>query len=364
MVDAAAQTIDKINVVTQIFDANPLFMLWVILLGFLGGTISGFIGSGGAFLMTPGMMNLGVPGVMAVSANITHKFGKAMMGSKKHGEMGNVDRKLGIFLLATAAVGISGAVWVNKYFFEKWGKEGSDLYVSIFFVIVLSIIGTSLLKDALRSKKEPGTGPSDKLLKLSRKFQFKPLIHFNVAKVDVSLSVLLVVGLATGYMAGTIGVGGFIGVPAMIYVFGVPTVVAAGTELFLAMFMGAWGAFNYGLQGYVDLRLTLLLYAGSLTGIYFGAVGTKIVKELYIRMVTAVLILLCVVSRALAVPGYLNKLNLVTTGKNAASILEIGSKIFLFGSGIVATFLVLYWTFSAKAKEKKGGDLGFSHSSE
>jgi uncharacterized membrane protein YfcA len=361
MVDAAAQAIDKVNVVTQIFHANPWTMLGTILLGFLGGTISGFIGSGGAFLMTPGMMNLGIPGVMAVSANITHKFGKAMMGSKKHGELGNVDRKLGIYLLATAAVGINGAVFVNSYCFEKLGKAGSGLYVSAFFVIVLSIVGLSLFKDAMRSKREPGAGPSDKLLKMSKKFQIKPLIQFKVAKVEVSLVVLLVVGLATGYMAGTIGVGGFIGVPAMIYVFGVPTVVAAGTELFLAMFMGAWGAFNYGLQGYVDLRLVLLLYAGSLLGIYFGAVGTKLVKELYIRMVTAVLILLCVVSRALAIPGYCKNLDLIDISSENIAMLEIGSKIFLFGSGIVSTFLVLFWTFSAKAKEKKSDELGFSH---
>ncbi len=361
MQEVAAEAIDKINVVTQIFDANPWSMLGVILLGFMGGTLSGFIGSGGAFLMTPGMMNLGVPGVMAVGANITHKFGKAMMGSKKHGELGHVDKKLGIFLLATAAVGIRAAVVVNGMFFEKLGKAGSSLYVSVFFVLTLSIIGYSLLKDALRSKKDPDAGPSDKLLNLSKKFQFKPLIHFKVANVEVSLIVLLSIGFFVGYMAGTIGVGGFIGVPAMIYIFGVPTVVAAGTELFLAMFMGAWGAFNYGLQGYVDLRLTMLLYGGSLIGIYFGAIGTHLVKELYIRMVTAILILLCVVSRALAVPEYLQELDIINLGVGAAALFELGSKIFLFGSGIVATFLILYWTFSAKSREKKSAALGFSH---
>jgi hypothetical protein len=234
--------------------------------------------------------------------------------------------------------------------------------VSTFFVISLSIIGYSLLKDALKSKKEPGTGPSDKLLNLSRKFQIKPLIHFKVANVKVSFVTLLFMGFFVGYMAGTIGVGGFIGVPAMIYVFGVPTVVAAGTELFLAMFMGAWGAFNYGMQGYVDLRLTLLLYAGSLVGIYFGAIGTHIVKELYIRMVTAVLILLCVVSRALAIPEYMMQLNLISMGEGSAAMFEIGSKIFLFGSGIISTFLILLWTFKAKAKENKSEGLGLSHS--
>lgn len=361
MQEVAVEAIDKLSVVSQIFETTSWTMFGVILLGFMGGTLSGFIGSGGAFLMTPGMMNLGVPGIMAVAANITHKFGKAMMGSRKHGELGHVDRKLGIYLLITASIGIRAAVVVNGYFFEKLGQAGSGLYVSVFFVISLSIIGYSLLKDALKSKKEPGAGPSDKLLNLSRKFQFKPLIYFKVANVEVSFISLLVIGFFVGYMAGTIGVGGFIGVPAMIYVFGVPTVVAAGTELFLAMFMGAWGAFNYGMQGYVDLRLTMLLFAGSLVGIYFGAIGTHIVKELYIRMVTAVLILLCVVSRALATPEYMVHLNLISLGEGSAAIFELGSKIFLFGSGIISTFLILFWTFQAKAKENKSEGVGLSH---
>jgi hypothetical protein len=101
-------------------------------------------------------------------------------------------------------------------------------------------------------------------------------------------------------------VGGFIGVPAMIYIFGVPTAVAAGTELYLAMYMGAWGAIGYAWGGFVDLRLVLLLYLGSLTGIYIGAYGTKVVKENLIRLVTAIIILLCVVSRAVNIPVYLD----------------------------------------------------------
>ncbi|MBF0457729.1 MAG: sulfite exporter TauE/SafE family protein [Nitrospirae bacterium] len=362
MVDT--QIAESVNIMTNIFDMHPWYMLGLVVLGFIGGTISGFIGSGGAFLMTPGMMNLGVPGVIAVSSNIAHKFGKAMMGSKKHSEMGNVDKKLGFFLLITAAIGISLAVFVNKYFYDKLGKDGSDLYVSLFFVIVLSIIGSFMLKDALRSKREPGSGPSDKLLKISRKFQLKPIIHFKTAKVDISLAALLVVGLATGYMAGTIGVGGFIGVPAMIYLFGVPTAIAAGTELFLAVFTGGWGTFNYALHGYVDLRVVLLLYVGSLPGIYLGAVGTKVVKELYIRMVTAVLILLCVVSRLFAIPVNCKNLNLVDMSKDTIAIFEMGSKIFLFGSGLVATFLILYWTFRAKAREKRPVEVSYSGSVE
>ena len=100
-------------------ELDLLSALQVVLLGFIGGILSGFIGSGGAFFMTPGMMNLGVPGVVAVGSNITHKFGKAMMGSKKHGEYGNVDKRLAAFLVATSFVGIRLAVWINSVLVQR-----------------------------------------------------------------------------------------------------------------------------------------------------------------------------------------------------------------------------------------------------
>ena len=89
----------------------------VVMLGFIGGILSGFIGSGGAFFMTPGMMNLGILGPVAVASNITHKFGKAMVGSRRHSELGNVDKKLSIFMLITAAIGIRLAVMLMKVIF-------------------------------------------------------------------------------------------------------------------------------------------------------------------------------------------------------------------------------------------------------
>ena len=108
---------------TNFIQLDLVTALQVILLGFIGGTLSGFIGSGGAFFMTPGMMNLGVPGVVAVGSNITHKFGKAMMGSRKHRELGNVDRRLGAFLIITSFVGIRIAVWINSALFEGGGDS-------------------------------------------------------------------------------------------------------------------------------------------------------------------------------------------------------------------------------------------------
>jgi hypothetical protein len=152
----------------------------------------------------------------------------------------------------------------------------------------------------------------------------------------------MVVGLVTGYLAGTIGVGGFVGVPAMIYVFGVPTAVAAGTELFLAMFMGAFGALNYVLAGFVDIRLTMLLYLGSLVGIYVGAYGTKVVKEVVIRLVTALVILICVFSRAIAVPIYLRQLGFIGIDPAWDGWLNQASKVLLFFAGVAGVAVILY----------------------
>lgn len=332
----------------------------VVLLGFIGGILSGFIGSGGAFFMTPGMMNLGVPGVVAVGSNITHKFGKAMMGSHKHGELGNVDKRLGLYLILTSFLGIRIAVWINSMLFKGGGDDhgvgasaSSNLYISLVFICILSVVAVSMLRDALRKNGDEGAGPSMRIANFVSKHHLPPYISFAVADVRVSLWVLMPVGLATGYLAGTIGVGGFIGVPCLIYVFGVPTAVAAGTELYLAMFMGAFGAINYAYQGMVDIRLTLLLYLGSLFGVYMGAYGTKVVKEVVIRIVTGAIILLCVISRGIAVPMYLRQLGAVSFDPSWDAYFNAASKVMLFASGILGAGIIVYHVVVAYARRRR-----------
>ncbi len=340
----------------------------VIVLGFIGGVLSGFIGSGGAFFMTPGMMNLGVNGVVAVASNITHKFGKAMMGAKKHEEMGNVDKRLAFFLLITAFVGIRLAVWINSLLF--WGEGDThgvgsgaeaNLYISVVFIGILTIVAISMLRDIFRGGEED-LGPSKNIAEFLSRLRIPPFVTFQVADVRVSLWVLLLVGLAIGYLAGTIGVGGFIGVPAMIYVFGVPTAVAAGTELYLAMFMGAIGALSYAWEGFVDIRLTMLLFIGSLLGVYLGAYGVKVVGERYIRLVTGLTIGLCVLSRGISIPVYLRQLGYLDVNAGLDNWFNQSSKILLFGSGIFAVGMILAQVFRAYSTRKKiQTTLSFSH---
>jgi len=346
---------------TNFIELDLQTALQVILLGFIGGTLSGFIGSGGAFFMTPGMMNLGVPGIVAVGSNITHKFGKAMMGSRKHRELGNVDRRLGAFLVLTSFAGIRIAVWINSALFKGGGDShgagssaASNLYISAVFIGILSIVAISMLRDVRRpGNKSGGAGPSRRIADFLARLHMPPYVRFSVADVRVSLWILMGVGLATGYLAGTIGVGGFIGVPAMIYVIGVPTAVAAGTELYLAMFMGAFGALNYAYGGFVDIRLTLLLYLGSLVGLFIGAYGTKVVKEVMIRSVTGITILLCVISRAIAVPAYLRQMGWIHTNPDWDVYFNQASKVMLFVAGIVGTSIILFNVIRAYRRRRR-----------
>jgi uncharacterized membrane protein YfcA len=295
-----------------------------------------------------------------VASNITHKFGKAMIGAKKHGEMGHVDRKLAILMLITAALGINIAVFLMKHMFAgETGAKGAahgaaaNLYISLVFTVVLSLVSVSMLRDIIRTRKADDTRPSRRIVDFLDKLRLPPKIRFPVADVTVSLWVILICGLATGYLAGTIGVGGFIGVPAMIYVFGVPAQVAAGTELFLAMFMGAYGAINYGLQGMVDIRLVLLLYLGSLVGIHLGAYGTRVVREVFIRLVTACIILLCVLSRVIAIPVYLRQLGVIRFDPALDPYINAASKAVLYASGIVGASIILFLVFKAYLQRRK-----------
>ncbi|MCX6543292.1 MAG: sulfite exporter TauE/SafE family protein [Acidobacteria bacterium] len=330
-------------------------MIQVVLLGFIGGVLSGFIGSGGAFFMTPGMMNLGVPGAIAVASNITHKFGKALVGSRRHRELGNVDRKLALFMLATSALGIQIAVWLNSMLLKTSGSHGEsssaagDLYISVVFVASLTPVSIAMLRDVVHSFRSGDNSgrPGSRMAEAVANLRLPPTIDFRVSETHVSLWVVTLVGLIVGYMAGTIGVGGFLGVPAMIYLFGVPTTVAAGTELYLAVYMGAWGALNYAWLGLVDVRLTLLLYGGSLIGVFIGVYGTKVVREVMIRMVTGVVILVCVVSRLIAIPVYLRQLGKIEMHPSYDPYLNSVSKGLLFLAGISGLAMILYLVVKA-----------------
>lgn len=314
-------------------DLTTANVLSLFVIGFIGGLVSGFIGSGGAFVLTPAMMSMGVSGVIAVASNMCHKFPKALVGAYMRYRFGQVDVKLGLVMAVSASVGVWVGAEIQQRVKFQFGEAGSNLYVSLAFVIVLVIVGSFVLRDAIRIYGSGDTGGDDQTSRLARWVQSieipGTMIHFKTADVRVSALFTIPLGLATGMLAATIAVGGFIGVPGMMYVLGAPGLVASATELVIAFVMGLGGSIKYALHGLIDIRLTLILLAGSLFGVQLGAIGTTFVRPFMIKVVMATIMLIVAVSRGLMIPVYLFQLGELRMARDTVAVLQNASLILL-----------------------------------
>lgn len=340
---------------TSFIDLNLITILTLFIVGFIGGMVSGFIGSGGAFVLTPAMMSFGAPAIVAVASNLTHKFPKALVGSIKRARYGQVDVKLGIVMGVFAEAGIYTGKEMMIYIRALYGNTGTDLYVSFVFVVVLSLVGGFVLRDAYKSRRHCNQSTSDKpaqqpVPKIARWIQSVhipgTMMRFKALNGNsVSLLFIAPMGFATGMLAATIAVGGFIGVPAMIYLLGVPAIMATATELVVAFIMGLGGSLMYAWDGFVDIRLAMIILAGSLFGVQIGAIGTTYVKEHTVKFVMAMIMLIVLVSRLFNIPVYLSELAVIealspATGEMLADI-SFAVLILALVSGAVAILAAL-----------------------
>jgi len=320
-------------------EITPLNAFLLIVVGFIGGMVSGFIGSGGAFVLTPAMMTLGAPGIVAVASNICHKFPKALVGAVKRHKYGQVDVKLGLIMGVFAELGILYGKHVMTDIKNQFGAVGTDLYVSAIFVVVLAIVGGFVFRDYMKLKNQPHSD-EHKVTKLAKWVHSVnipgTMMYFPGAKAKISLLFIAPMGFLTGLLASSIAVGGFIGVPAMIYIFGVPALMASATELVIAFIMGLGGTIFYGLEGVVDLRLAMLILFGSLFGIQVGAIGTTYVKDYQVKLTMAVIMITVLFSRVFYIPGYLSKLHLIQPMEDATI-----KTLKMIGDGVLALALLL-----------------------
>lgn len=332
------------NAVKEFVKLTPMMKTFLPTLGFFAGLLSGFIGSGGAFVLTPGMMSVGVPGPMAVASNMCHKFPKALVGALKRHKYGHVDVLLGLIMGISAVIGVQVGIVVQKWILHTWGEDGSNLYISAVFIVVLALVGASVLRDAFRCKnqEEAPVQPEKRTEKLwAQKLNIPPMINFKTAKTRVSFWITVPLGFATGMLAATIAVGGFIGVPAMIYILGATGFVGSGTELVIAFVMGLAGSLTWAMAGFVDLRIVLLILAGSLFGVQLGALGTSYVKDYMIKLVMATVMLIVMVSRILMVPVYLTKLDVMAVAKSTLQILDKSSFYIMCAALLVSGVIIL-----------------------
>jgi len=290
--------------------------IMLILIGFVGGLVSGFIGSGGAFVLTPAMMALGAPGMVAVASNSCHKFPKAIVGVLKRHKYGQVDVKLGLVMAFFAEAGVLFGKHMMTSIRNSFGAVGTDLYVSAIFILTMAVVGSFMFRDYRRLKnmsdeqqKEVGL---TRLAKWVQSVRIPGTMFYSRgAQSELSFLFVIPLGFATGFLSSAIAVGGLIGVPAMIYVLGVPAIMASATEMVIAVATGLGATFLYGLEGAVDIRMAMLILLGSLFGIQLGAIGTTYVKDYQIKFAMAVIMLTVLFSRFFYVPGYLSSVGMM-----------------------------------------------------
>jgi uncharacterized membrane protein YfcA len=349
---------DIVGAAANFIDLNTMNLLYLIFVGFVGGLVSGFIGSGGAFVLTPAMMSLGVPGLVAVASNMCHKFPKALVGAIKRAKYGQVDVKLGLVMGVSAEAGVMYGAHIQENIKRAWGNAGSNLYVSLAFVVILGIVGSYVLLDAFKTHKSGSADAEEKVTKIARWVQSinipGTMVYFKSLNARISVLFTLPLGFATGMMAATIAVGGFVGVPALIYVLGAPSLMGSASELVIAFVMGCGGSFKYALHGLVDIRLSMCILLGSLFGVQLGAIGTTYVKPVMIKVVMGSIMVTVLFSRALMVPVYSAQLKLINPlSEGLVKILTTTS----FGIMIFALFLgaviILVNLFKGLSSERK-----------
>ena len=261
-------------------------------LGGMVGLLSGIFGVGGGFLMTPILIFIGVPSPVAVATEANQIVASSVSGVLAHWSRGNVDFKMGAVLLLGGLAGSSFGVWL----FSVLRDVGQiDLVIRLSYVIFLGIIGGLMFIESVRAltRRRNPAAARRKLHKHTWVHGLPLKMRFRKSKLYISALLPFGVGALVGVLAAIMGVGGgFIMVPAMIYLLGMPTFVVVGTSLFQIIFVTANVTF---LQAYanqtVDAVLALLLLTGGVIGAQIGARLSGKLRGEQLRILLAVIVL-------------------------------------------------------------------------
>jgi len=244
--------------------------LLLVGIGFGVGWLSGLFGVGGGFLLTPALLLLGIPAPVAVASGANQVLGASTSGVIAQSRRGNVDWVMGLVLVAG---GLFGSIIGIQLFAFLRGAGLVDAVVSIFYVVVLGSVGSLMVMESVRAILRRRT---DAPARLHQHFWMHGLpfkIRFRKSRLFISVVPPLLVGAGIGLLSAIMGVGGgFMLVPAMIYLLGIPTAVVIGTSLFQVVCVTSAVTVMSALQlGSVDIVLTLLLLLGGVAGAQFGA---------------------------------------------------------------------------------------------
>jgi uncharacterized protein len=279
--------------------------VYLVAVGFFIGILGGFFGVGGSFLTGPALFVVGVPMNFVVGTDLAHIVGKSIVAARRHRMLGNVDVKLGMIMvvgtIAGVEVGAQAIQWLKR-------RANVDLVVGVAFALVLILIASFVGWESwqtLKRQKRRTAGRSSRARKppsveqtkqdesvlshiprLIHRHQLRPMIDFPTSGIaHISLWIILGVAFLGGVFSGFLGGGaGYIRMPAMVYLLGVPTHIAVGTDLFEVVISASYGTLTHAIKGNVDILIALVMHTGAAAGAQIGASLTQYFHGARIRL--------------------------------------------------------------------------------
>jgi uncharacterized membrane protein YfcA len=263
--------------------------IYLVVIGFCIGVMGGFFGVGGSFIAGPALRAVGLDWNFAVGTDLAHIVGKSVVAAKRHRALGNVDLRLGFIM----AIGTMGGAEVGAQLIQMLKRAGNvNLVVSGVSIAIYVSISSFMIWEAWRTlhlqkgreprSKGPGTGAKQDESSFSHRTQaiqrlrLWPMISLPTSGVRISLWVIVLVSFIGGLFSGFLGGGaGYIRMPMMVYVLGIPTHLAVGTDLFEIIISASYGTFSHAIKGNVDILIALVMNTGAAVGAQIGAISTQ-----------------------------------------------------------------------------------------
>jgi len=276
---------------------NPIYLIG---LGFVIGILGGFFGVGGSFLAGPALFVAGLPMNFAVGTDLLHIVGKSIVAARKHRVMGNIDMKLAfIMVLGTIAGSEAGVQGIEAL--KKIARV--DLVVGSVAIVILTGMSIFVFLESWQALKlKASTKPIAKqtsqekdrrafkfMSKWTQSFNLAPNVELEHSGIkSISMWAILLVSFIGGVCSGFLGGGaGYIRMPFMVYLLGIPTHIAIGTDLFEVVVSASYGSFRHAMNGNVDVLIALIMQTGAAVGAQIGAVLTQFFNGPWIRMAFA-----------------------------------------------------------------------------
>jgi uncharacterized membrane protein YfcA len=335
--------LDMFNVYLPVAEMhfNALILVGI---GFSVGVLGGFFGVGGAWVVTPALNIFGFPMAYAIGTDLAHIFGKSIVATAKHRKMGNVDMKLGLFSIIGSVIGVEAGAQCVMWLTKK-GLAGPVVrytYMVLLFGLGIYMLYDYFTKDKRAAAKAAKAASAGGVAVAPRTaWNLPPMMHFPASGITISFWTVMGVFFFTGYLSGFLGVGGgFIRMPALIYLIGCPTAIAVGTDLFSVVFAGAYGCWTYGVKGAVDIIAAIYMLVGAAIGAQIGVTAVKYIRGYGIRLLFAVMIILAGVSVSLKQFGL----------GGLAGVVVMGAAL-----GMCAIIIIRLWIGFKKEQAEKMG---------